>query len=152
MQLVLVGHVTVDVVHYQSKVSDQKACSCFFKEFSSAHQACIYLIHNTAKAVIFGNIVIKITAFYLDIFFYVIFSCDQSKTFSIITPVFSVTWSFRNHSNMLICCSRNVYYYYHQYLKQLSVFFNSLMNRKIQRSALEEIIEITTFIYKGCFK
>ncbi len=28
--------------------------------------------------------------------------------FSIITPVFSVTWFFRNHSNMLICCSRNL--------------------------------------------
>ncbi len=27
----------------------------------------------------------------------------QSWIFSIITPVFSVTWSFRNHSNMLIC-------------------------------------------------
>jgi len=23
----------------------------------------------------------------------------------------SVTWSFRNHSNMPICCSRNIYYY-----------------------------------------
>ncbi len=23
-------------------------------------------------------------------------------------PVFSVTWSMRNHSNMLICCSRNI--------------------------------------------
>ncbi len=29
----------------------------------------------------------------------------QSWIFSIITPVFSATWSFRNHSNMLICCS-----------------------------------------------
>ncbi len=28
----------------------------FFKEFSSAHQACIYLIQNTAKAVILWNI------------------------------------------------------------------------------------------------
>ncbi len=28
--------------------------------------------------------------------------------FSIITPV---TWSFRNHSNILICCSKNTYYY-----------------------------------------
>ncbi len=37
--------------------------------------------------------------------------CDQSCIFSIITPVFSVTWSFKNHSNMLICCSRNIYYY-----------------------------------------
>jgi len=26
--------------------------------------------------------------------------------------VFSVTWSFRNHSNMLICSSRNISYYY----------------------------------------
>ncbi len=30
----------------------------------------------------------------------------QSCVFSIITPVFSVTWLFTNHSNMLICCSR----------------------------------------------
>ncbi len=28
----------------------------FFKEFSSAHQACIYLIQNTAKTVTFWNI------------------------------------------------------------------------------------------------
>ncbi len=27
---------------------------------------------------------------------------------SIITPVFSVTWSFRNHSDMLFWCSRNI--------------------------------------------
>ncbi len=32
----------------------------------------------------------------------------QSWIFSIITSVFSVTWSFRNHSNMLICYSRNI--------------------------------------------
>ncbi len=37
---------------------------------------------------------------------------------SIITPVFSVTWFFRNHSNILICCSRNISYYY-QCWKQL---------------------------------
>ncbi len=29
----------------------------------------------------------------------------QSWISGIITPVFSVTWSFRNHSNMMICCS-----------------------------------------------
>ncbi len=29
-------------------------------------------------------------------YFCVIYSCDQSWIFSIITPVFSVTWSFRN--------------------------------------------------------
>jgi len=33
----------------------------------------------------------------------VIYSCDQNWIFSIITPVFSVTWSFRNQYNMMIC-------------------------------------------------
>ncbi len=33
------------------------------------------------------------------------------------SPVFSVTWSFGNHSNMLISCSRNISYYY-QWWKQ----------------------------------
>jgi len=42
----------------------------------------------------------------------------QSWIFNIILPVFSVTWSFRNHCNMLICCSRNISYYY-QCWKQL---------------------------------
>jgi len=41
----------------------------------------------------------------------VIYSCDQSWIFSIITPAFSVTRSFRNHSNMMICCSRNISYF-----------------------------------------
>ncbi len=50
----------------------------------------------------------KITVFHLNIFWILIYSCDQSWIFSIITPVFSVTWSFRNHSNMLIFCSRNI--------------------------------------------
>jgi len=27
------------------------------------------------------------------------------------------TWSFRNHSNMAICCSRNIPYYYDQFWK-----------------------------------
>ncbi len=44
----------------------------------------------------------KITVFYVIIFWNVIYSCDQSWVFSIITSVFSVTWSFRNHSNMLV--------------------------------------------------
>ncbi len=62
----------------------------------------------------------------------------QSWIFSIITPVFSVTWSFRNHYNMMNCCSRNIYYYY--YYQKCSAAFcetcdtfpilqDSLMNR-----------------------
>ncbi len=34
----------------------------------------------------------------------------QNCIFSIITPIFSVTWSFRNHYNMMIYCSRNISY------------------------------------------
>jgi len=30
--------------------------------------------------------------------------------FTIFTPIISVTWSFRNHSDMMICISRNIYY------------------------------------------
>ncbi len=55
--------------------------------------------------------------FILYIFIYYIL-VTQSWIFSIITPVFIVTWSFRNHSNMLICCSCNIYDYY-QCRKQL---------------------------------
>ncbi len=33
--------------------------------------------------------------------------------------VFSVTWSFSNNYNILICCSRNISYYYHQCWKQM---------------------------------
>jgi len=36
---------------------------------------------------------------------------------SLATPVFSVTWSFRNHTDMQIWCSRNISYY--QCWKQL---------------------------------
>jgi len=39
-----------------------------------------------------------------------LFHVMQSWIFSIISPVFSVTWSFRNHSNMLIWCLNISYY------------------------------------------
>ncbi len=45
----------------------------------------------------------------------------RSWIFSIISPVFKVTWSFRNHSDMLICCSGSISSYY-QYWKQLCCF------------------------------
>ncbi len=62
----------------------------------------------------------------------VIYSCECSA------PVFSVTWSFRNHFNMLICCSRNIY----NMLKMFNVFVEAvihflyyLINIKFQRTA-----------------
>ncbi len=57
-----------------------------------------------------------------------------------ITPVFSVTWSVRKHSNMLISCSINISYY--QRLKKQSCFGgshdisqDSSINRKFKRIA-----------------
>ncbi len=43
-----------------------------------------------------------IEKYYCKKMFYVIYSCDGNTKFSAaITPVLSVTWSFRNHCNML---------------------------------------------------
>jgi len=41
----------------------------------------------------------------------------------ICAPVFRVTWSSRNHSNMPIYCSRNISYYYHQCWKHILLQF-----------------------------
>ncbi len=49
----------------------------------------------------------------------------QIWIFSIITPIFSVTWSFRNHSNILICCSRKNSYYYHCWKQLCCLIFLS---------------------------
>ncbi len=58
--------------------------------------------------------------------------CDQSWIFSSIAPVFSVTWSFRKSSDLLLKKPFFNYYYY-QYLKQLRIFFqDSLINRKFK--------------------
>ncbi len=57
-----------------------------------------------------------------------------------ITAVFSVTRSFRNHSNMLILCSRNILYYY-QCSKQFVQDF--LMDGKFKKRLLE--IDIIIF-------
>ncbi len=51
------------------------------------------------------------------------------KSFRIIIPVFSVTWSFRNHSDMLICCSKT--FLLLSMLKavvQLNIFVETVIN------------------------
>jgi len=40
------------------------------------------------------------------------------------SSVFNVTWSFRNHSNMVFCCSRNISSYYQCW--KLEVLLNFL--------------------------
>jgi len=71
---------------------------------------------------IWSKIKFKIIVLFCN-FFFLIYPCDQSWIFSTITPVFSVTWFFRNHYNMLICCSRNIFDYY-QCLNTYEVQFN----------------------------
>ncbi len=47
--------------------------------------------------IILYHIIYKITVFYFIYFLNVIYSCDRKAEFSaVFTPVFSVTWSFRN--------------------------------------------------------
>ncbi len=71
----------------------------------------------------------------------------RSWIFSIITPVFRVTWSFRNNYNMLICCSKTHFYYYQccKYLcsfvfyKNCNKCFSGLRNRKFKEWHLFEV-------------
>jgi len=57
---------------------------------------------------------LRTTVFYLIYFKMQFIPVMQSWIYQ----VFSVTWSFRNLSNMLICCTRKISYYY-QCWKQL---------------------------------
>jgi len=73
----------------------------------------------------------------------------ESCIFSIITPVISVMWSFRNHSNMIIWCLRNIYQCWEQlscliflwklcYNPYQRIFQYSLINRKFNEKHLKE--------------
>ncbi len=58
----------------------------------------------------------------------------QTWIFSIITSL-QFQRLFRNHFNMLIWCSRNIFYYYHRCWKQLSCFSEFLDKQNIQISS-----------------
>ncbi len=62
------------------------------------------------------------------IFLNVIYSCDANLNFSIITPVFSVTWSFRNHSNMRICFKKHFLLSVLKTLVLLHIFVETLIH------------------------
>ncbi len=89
---------------YHSKVWGCYNVSMFFKEVSYAHPGCTYLIKNTVKTVILWHFITISNNCFL---FYFILKCNvilwcKAQFSAAITPVFSVTWYFRNHSNMLI--------------------------------------------------
>ncbi len=76
-------------------------------EFSSVHQACIYLIQNTDKAVILWNILLfKILKYFL---FEYILKCDLYMWCKAVSSasLLQCHMIFRNNY-MLICCSRNI--------------------------------------------
>jgi len=68
----------------------------------------------------------------------------QSWIFSIITPVFSVTWSFRNHYNMLL---KKLFFYYYQCWTQLSclIFLWKPWYIFLENSKEQHLFEIENF-------
>ncbi len=87
--------------------------------FDQKYSNCFFFLHIT----ILKNI------FYLNIFKIVIYSRDVKLNFQHhYFCVFSVTCSFRNQSNMMICCSRNISYYY-QWLCCFHIFFKIKFKR-----------------------
>ncbi len=61
--------------------------------------------------------------------------------FKDITPVLSVTWSYKNDSNMLICCSRNIYLLFISlnvifFVETDTMFQDTLMNEKNQKNSI----------------
>ncbi len=106
------------------------------------HQGCIHLIKNCLQNDYCGILSQLINICFQ---FEYILKCNlllwwKADFFSIIASVFSVTRSFRNHSNMLICCSRTISDY--QHWKQLyclifivetvTHFYDSLMNINVE--------------------
>ncbi len=94
------------------------------KEVSSVYQSCIYSLKNTgiAAIILWHIITISNNWFYVNILYTIIDCCC---IFSIITPVFSVTWS---SEIIIICCSRNISDYY-QYWKILqSIFLETMIH------------------------
>ncbi len=65
-------------------------------------------------------------------------SCDGK---AVLIPVFSVIWSFRNHSNMLIWCTRNIIIYAENscadFLKtMIQIFQDWLMNKNFKKKSI----------------
>ncbi len=76
----------------------------FYVFESLAHQGCSYLIKTTLETGILYNIITIVL--YFNIFENVIYSYDDKGEFSaVVTPVFSVTWSFRNHYQLNSCAA-----------------------------------------------
>ncbi len=82
------------VIHYHSKVWGQWEVFLYF--WKKSLMLSNLFKQNTVKLTLWN------ISFY-NLFENVIYSCDGKA--EAITPIFNATWSFRTHSNMVICCS-----------------------------------------------
>jgi len=89
----------------------------------------------------------------------IIYSCDGKTEFSA-SLQYSVAWSFRNHSNMLIFCSGNISYYIITFVNiNCLIFFVetvvcsilSLMNRTFKRTVFIWNYKLFISIINGYF-
>ncbi len=130
--------------HYYSKV----LVLLFLKEVSSAQQSCIYLIKNTVK--MWNIITVKTSCFLREYLLKCNLFLWSKLYFQHHYSSLQCHMIFRNHSNMLICCSRNISDYY-QCWKQLccSIFLWRLwcilffrIHRWIESSKEQHLFEI----------
>ncbi len=120
--------------------------------FLKEDQGSIYLIINTVKTVIFWNIIsISNKCFYCNIFVNVIYSCDAALNIQHHSSSLQCHMIFRNHSNILIYCSRHISDYYQCYYQNSFCFFiflwklwcifqDSLTNRTFKKCFKLEIL------------
>jgi len=86
------------VMHVCYIVQQQLACSQSIHQDQTFRNYHIYYHVKHSQSCHYRNVI-----YYSDV---------KADFLADITPVFSVTWSFRNHSDILIFCSRNISYYY----------------------------------------
>ncbi len=110
----------------------------FFTEFSSAHQACIYLIQNIAKAVILWNILVlfKIIVFYLNVLNSNLFLWFQSWIFSINYSSHMILQKSFKYSDLLLKKHLLLLYYYYVENSWVEFFSGFFDEQKVQKNSI----------------
>ncbi len=104
----IISHIYIFRTHFQANTTVQNFG--VVKIFFYAHQNYIYFNKNTLNIQYYCEILLQFNNAML-LLLQILFIPVTSKL-NLQQPLLqSVTWSLRNHSNMLICCSRNIYNY-----------------------------------------
>lgn len=85
---------------YTCTINALKFTLPFKKKLSYAHQCCIFLMRNPVKIVILWNIIVNYFVFEY------VFGCGLCLWCR--AELLQTLWSFRNSSNVLMYCSRNI--------------------------------------------